>query len=159
MTATYWQSSASNEWETPAKTFDALNAEFGFTLDVAATAENAKCSEFFTQADDGLRQDWKGVCWMNPPYGREIGKWVKKAYEESLKGALVVRLIPARTCTGWWHDYAAKGEVRFIRGRLRFSGSSINAPFPSAVVIFRPAPAAPTTANTDQLSIQTEGEE
>ena len=77
---------------------------------------------------------------MNPPYGREIAKWMRKAFEESRNGATVVCLVPARTDAGWWHDYAMRGEIRFIRGRLRFSGSSVNAPFPSAVVVFRPAP-------------------
>jgi len=76
---------------------------------------------------------------MNPPYGREIGKWVKKAYESAQSGATVVCLVPARTDTAWWHDYCAKGEIRFVRGRLKFGGSKNSAPFPSAVVIFRPA--------------------
>lgn len=73
---------------------------------------------------------------MNPPYGRTIGAWMRKAYEESLKGAVVVCLVPARTDTAWWHDYAAKGKVRFLRGRLKFEGAKANAPFPSALVVF-----------------------
>jgi len=81
---------------------------------------------------------WDGVCWMNPPYGRTIGKWMRKAYESSLTGSTVVCLVPARTDTAWWHDYAIKGEVRFLRGRLKFGGSANSAPFPNAVVIFRP---------------------
>jgi hypothetical protein len=75
---------------------------------------------------------------MNPPYGREIKKWVKKAYESSLLGATVVCLVPSRTDTSWWHEYCVKGEIEFIRGRLKFGGSKSPAPFPSAVVIFKP---------------------
>ena len=132
-------SSATDLWATPQAFFERLNARFGFTLDVCATPENAKCAAYFTTADDGLAQDWRGTCWMNPPYGRAIGKWMRKAYESSLSGATVVCLVPARTDTRWWHDYAAKGEVEFIKGRLKFGGSRNSAPFPSAVVTFRPA--------------------
>lgn len=123
-------------WATPQAFYDKLNAEFGFETDVCATAENAKCPRYFTQADDGLAQDWTGTCWMNPPYGREIGKWMRKAYESAQGGVTVVCLVPARTDTAWWHDYAMKGEIRFIRGRLKFGGGKNSAPFPSAVVIF-----------------------
>lgn len=131
-------SSQSSEWETPQVFFDELNAEFGFTLDVCATPDNAKCAVFFTENDDGLNRDWDGVCWMNPPYGRQIGKWVQKAAEESVRGSLVVGLLPARTDTAWWHDYVIpfSREIRFIRGRLKFGGSQYNAPFPNAVVVF-----------------------
>lgn len=79
-------SSNSSEWETPRPFFDQLNAEFGFTLDVCATPDNAKCAHYFTPEQDGLRQEWQGVCFMNPPYGREIGKWVRKAYESAQQG-------------------------------------------------------------------------
>lgn len=133
-------SSKTYEWSTPQSFFDHLNAEFGFTLDVCATKENAKCAQFFTKEQDGLLQPWSGVCWMNPPYGREIGKWVRKALASaSASCATVVCLVPARTETAWWHDWVIGGEaeVRFVRGRLRFSGMTVNAPFPSAVVIFR----------------------
>lgn len=130
-------SSTTDLWETPQDFFDELDREFHFDLDVCATAENCKCSKFFSKADDGLTKEWKGICWMNPPYGREIGKWVKKAYESSLSGATVVCLIPARTDTKWFHDYCIYGEIRFIRGRLKFGKSNNSAPFPSAVVIFR----------------------
>ena len=85
---------------------------------------------------DGLQQNWTGMCWMNPPYGKEIGKWLKKAYESSINGAIVVCLIPARTDTAWWHDYVMKGKIRFIRGRLKFGGNKNSAPFPSAIVVF-----------------------
>lgn len=123
-------------WETPQDFFDRLNKEFNFELDVCATDENAKCEEYFTEETDGLKQEWTGVCWMNPPYGRQIGKWVKKAYESSLNGATVVCLLPARTDTRWWHDYCMKGEIRLVKGRLKFGDSKNSAPFPSAVVVF-----------------------
>ena len=129
-------SSNTCEWETPQLFFDALNAEYHFDVDVCATANNAKCERYYTKEQDGLSQQWKGVCWMNPPHGREIGKWMRKAYESSLYGATVVCLVPARTDTAWWHDYAMKGEVEFVRGRLKFGGSKANAPFPSAIVTF-----------------------
>src|SRR3990167_9984200 len=125
-------SSKSNEWITPQDFFDELDREFHFTLDVCATKKNAKCELYFTKETDGLSEDWPGVCWMNPPYGRQIGFWVKKAMDEASTGSTVVCLLPARTDTRWWHEYAMKGEIRFIKGRLRFSGSKINAPFPSA---------------------------
>lgn len=131
-------SSKNMEWETPQEFFNKLNAEFKFNLDVCALPYNAKCKEYFTPKQDGLKQDWKGVCWMNPPYGRKIGKWIKKAYTESLKGATVVCLIPARTDTKYWHDYCMKAsEIRFVKGRLKFGESNNSAPFPSAVVIFK----------------------
>lgn len=131
-------SSATDQWATPQDFFDAVNAEFGFTVDVCADSMNAKCAVFFCKECDGLKQIWSGVCWMNPPYGREIGKWVKKAYESAQQGATVVCLLPARTDTKWFHDYCAKGEVRFLRGRLKFGGSDNSAPFPTMLVIFRP---------------------
>lgn len=132
-------SSATDMWATPQDTFDVLNDMYGpFDLDVCATADNAKCQRFYSLADDGLTQPWVGRCWMNPPYGREIGRWMRKAYESSREGALVVCLVPARTDTAWWHDYAMRGEVTFLRGRLRFGNARHCAPFPSAVVVFRP---------------------
>ncbi len=132
-------SSATCLWATPQEFFDALNAEFSFETDVCALAENAKCLRYFTPEVDGLAQEWRGVCWMNPPYGREIGAWMRKAFESSQAGATVVCLVPARTEMAWWHDYAKKGEVRFVRGRLKFGGHANSAPFPSAVVVFRAA--------------------
>lgn len=121
--------------------FDYINAEFGFTLDACASEHNFKVDNYFTKEDNSLVQDWEGIVWMNPPYGRTIGEWMKKAFDESQKGATVVCLVPARTDTAWWHDYAMKGEIRFIRGRVKFQqpGKSGNnsAPFPSAIVIFR----------------------
>ena len=130
-------SSRSDNWATPQNFFDAQVAEHGpFDLDVCASAENAKCPRFFSSEDDGLAQNWQGHCWMNPPYGRTIGDWMKKAYQSSREGAFVVCLVPARTDTSWWHEYAAKGHVTFIRGRLKFGGHKNSAPFPSALVIF-----------------------
>lgn len=130
-------SSDRHTWETPHELFARLNAEFHFTLDVCALPHNAKCALFFSPDDNGLAQRWTGVCWMNPPYGAEIGRWMQKAYEESRLGATVVCLVPARTDTEWWHEYARCGEVRFLRGRVKFVGAESSAPFPSALVIFR----------------------
>jgi phage N-6-adenine-methyltransferase len=131
-------SSRTDLWSTPQDLFDRLNANFGFTLDVCALPENAKCERFFSPEDDGLAQEWTGVCWMNPPYGREIGKWLRKANEAVSQGATVVALIPARTDTRWWHDYVRHHEIEFLAGRLRFGTSKNSAPFPSAVVVMKP---------------------
>jgi phage N-6-adenine-methyltransferase len=132
-------SSASDDWPTPQDFFDRMNALHGpLELDVCASPENAKCPRYYTREDDGLAQPWTGRCWMNPPYGRTIGLWMRKAYEESQRGALVVCLVPARTDTARWHDYATKGQVTFIRGRLKFGGHVNSAPFPSATVVFLP---------------------
>lgn len=132
--------SLTDEWPTPRRLFDALHAEFCFTLDPCATEANAKCGRYFTRAEDGLKQDWsRDAVFMNPPYGRIIGHWVKKAYESARQGALVVSLLPARTDTRWWHDYVMRGEIRLLRGRLTFEGGKYPAPFPSAIVVFRPS--------------------
>ncbi len=129
-------SSATPEWATPQAFFDEYNRQYNFDLDVCATPENAKCARYFTLEQDGLAQEWHGRCWMNPPYGRAIGKWVRKAYEAAQGGATVVCLLPSRTDTAWWHDYCLKGAVRFVRGRLYFGKGTGRAPFPSAVVVF-----------------------
>ena len=132
-------SSKTDLWYTPQSFYDKLNDEFNFTLDVCATDDNHKCDRYFTKEIDGLSQTWRGVCWMNPPYGREIKQWMRKAYVSSIRDlATVVCLVPARTDTVWWHDYAMKGDIRFIKGRLKFGGSKNSAPFPSAIVIFKP---------------------
>ncbi len=134
-------SSQTVEWPTPQGLFDELNGDFGFTLDPCATHENAKCKKYFTKEDDGLKHDWgKEIVFMNPPYRRGVTiKWMKKAYASSLKGATVVCLVPARTDTRWWHDYSMKAsEIKFVKGRLKFGNSKNSAPFPSALVIFRP---------------------
>jgi phage N-6-adenine-methyltransferase len=137
-------SSASEVWATPQALFDALNKRFNFKTDVCALSENAKCERFFSPERDGLRQIWTGVCWMNPPYGRSIGKWVEKAYESSQQGAVVVCLLPARTDTQWWHSFVAKAtEIVFLPGRLQFGGVIKDAPFPSAIVVFTPGENSP----------------
>jgi phage N-6-adenine-methyltransferase len=120
--------------------FERLNAEFGFQLDVCATADNTKCARFFDKTTDGLTQDWHGVCWCNPPYGKHIGLWIEKAAASAAQGATVVCLVPARPDTRAWHQHIlgnANAEVRYIRGRLKFGHSKNTAPFPSAVVVFR----------------------
>jgi phage N-6-adenine-methyltransferase len=129
-------SSATPEWATPQWLFDRLNAEFHFTLDVCATPENAKCARYFTKEQDGLAREWTGVCWMNPPYGRQVGKWVKKAFDQAADGVTTVCLLPARTDTRWFHQYCAKGDVQFIKGRLYFGDGEGRAPFPNMIVIF-----------------------
>ena len=131
-------SSATDDWPTPEEYFRRLSKLFNFTLDPCASKENAKCATFFDAAADGLSRSWKtsGAVWLNPPYGRVIGQWVKKAYEESLKGTPVVCLLPARTDTRWFQEYCTKGLIKFVRGRLKFGRANNSAPFPSAIVIF-----------------------
>jgi len=130
--------SANSDWETPQWLFDLLDNEFHFTCDVAANNENAKVAYFIDSKRDALAQDWHGVCWLNPPYGRGIEKWVQKAYEESQRGALVVMLVPARTNTLWWHKYCMKAsEIRFLLGRPKFGNAKYGLPQPLAIVIFR----------------------
>jgi len=133
---------------TPQDFFDDMNYEFGpFDVDVCALPENAKCKHYLSPEMDGLSWDWRGMCWMNPPYGREISKWVEKASKSASESyeTTVVCLLPARTDTRWWHEYIwdeklhrpRRGvEIRYVRGRLKFGGSKNGAPFPSAVVIF-----------------------
>lgn len=136
-------SSLTDQWATPQDLFDKLNDKHKFTLDVCASDWNHKCDRYFDIDDDGLIQDWgKEVCWMNPPYGRSIGFWMRKAAEAAELGATVVCLVPARTDTAWWHDYAMRGEIEFIRGRIKFvsqDGQGDAAPFPSAIVTFLPS--------------------
>lgn len=139
-------SSASEEWGTPQDLFDELNSVYNFTLDPSASNYNHKCEKYFTKDDDGLSKSWSGeTVFCNPPYGRHIGDWVKKAYDESLKGTKIVMLIPARTDTRWFHDYIyRKNNVRveFIRGRLKFvdclnmEKKANSATFPSMLVFF-----------------------
>lgn len=137
-------SSKHMDWETPQDFFDGVNQKFGpFDLDVAASDANAKCTAFIDEKTDALSVTWSnyGKCvWCNPPYGRNIIKWVKKAYEESLKGCRVVLLVPARTDTKFFHDWATKGRIIFIKGRLKFGRGNCTtpAPFPSMLVIFDP---------------------
>lgn len=154
--------SQSDMWETPQDLFAKLNKIYHFGTDVCASAENTKCENYYDIEQDGLKQKWTGVCWMNPPYGKPelrcksnckkkkcvkrgyhlhkykpgICDWLEKAYKSSIKGATVVCLVPARTDTAWWHDYVAKGDVELLRGRLTFSNYKSVAPFPSAIVVF-----------------------
>lgn len=132
-------SSNSVEWETPQELFDSLNEEFHFTLDPCSTDLNAKCQKHYTKEQDGLAQDWSGeIVYCNPPYGREMPKWIEKCYEHYIGGGIAVMLIPVRTDTKAFHEYIyGKAEIRFIRGRLRFNGAKSNAPFPSMIVIYR----------------------
>lgn len=139
-------SSKDMSWCTPSDFFEKLDREFHFDLDAAATAKSAKCADYYTPEDDALSKDWGGRrVFCNPPYGRHLHEWVRKAYEESRKpGTLVVMLIPARTDTSYYHEYIFYGkasDVRFLRGRLKFTDEDGNArdaaPFPSAVIVWR----------------------
>lgn len=138
-------SSRSDDWETPQDFFNRLDAVFGFQLDASASAYNAKCATYFDRNQDGLAQDWHpyGRVWLNPPYGRGIGTWMRKAYEESLKGCIVVCLVASRTDTQWWHDWVnGKADVTFVRRRLKFRNPRVcpdgagNTVFPSALVVY-----------------------
>lgn len=135
-------SSNKDNWATPQDFYDKLNAEFHFTLDPCADDTNHKCDTYYTKEQDGLSQNWGGqTVFCNPPYGnKSTGDWIKKCAEESKKpNTTVVMLIPARTDTRAFHEYIyGKAEIRFVKGRLKFGGSSNSAPFPSMVVIFRP---------------------
>tara|TARA_R110000851_G_scaffold28742_2_gene79772 strand:- start:14133 stop:14615 length:483 start_codon:yes stop_codon:yes gene_type:complete len=136
-------SSKSNDWGTPQNFYDKLNNSFGpFTLDPCSDGQNNKTDNYFTKEQNGLSQDWSGnKVFMNPPYGRAIKDWLKKAYEEGQKpNTTVVCLIPARTDTKYWHDYVMKAQaVYFVKGRLKFGDSNNSAPFPSAVIVFTSA--------------------
>jgi site-specific DNA-methyltransferase (adenine-specific) len=131
-------SSATEEWATPKDFFEALDAEFHFTLDPCSTDDNAKCAKHFTKEQDGLLQDWTGErVFCNPPYGREMPRWIAKCAEHGMMGGIAVMLIPARTDTRAFHEYIYhKAEIRFIRGRLKFGGAKNSALFPSMVVVF-----------------------
>ena len=135
-------SSESNEWYTPKWLYDRLDKEYNFTLDPCATKESAKCDKYYTIEDDGLEQSWANeTAFVNPPYGNAIKYWVEKAYRESLRGAVVVMLIPSRTETQYWHDYIMKyaHKVMFFNKRIKFerlNEETNSAPFPSALVVF-----------------------
>ena len=142
-------SSDKTDWETPPALFDELHGEFGFALDVCATAENTKCNAFLGVYQDALTVPWPAtMCWMNPPYGRELGKWIQKAWDEKQSRTTTVCLVPARPDTKWWaifwdherhHTRSPHDEVRFIKGRIKFEGAKHAAPFPSAIVVLRGA--------------------
>lgn len=140
-------SSKEMDWQTPVDFFSKLDKEFNFTLDPAAVPVSALCEKYFTPEDDGLKQDWsEDIVFCNPPYGRSISNWIRKGYQEGQK-TTVVFLIPSRTDTAYWHDYVMKAdEIRFVRGRIAFykEGYDNKAPFPSAVVIWRPNSTNPT---------------
>jgi len=133
-------SSKETDWATPRDFFDRLDDRFGFDLDPCASSENAKCDVFYTVEDDGLSRNWgkNKKVFVNPPYGRDIKKWIRKSYEESKNnGNTVVMLIPSRTDTAYWHEYCMKAaEIYFVKGRLKFGDATAGAPFPSAVVVF-----------------------
>lgn len=132
-------SSRSDLWSTPQDLFEELNKEFSFDLDPCSTHENAKCHNHFTIEEDGLLMDWSGhSVFCNPPYGRDMYKWVRKCYNASLSCPVVVALLPSRTDTRWFHEFIYhRAEIRFIKGRLKFGGSSNSAPFPSMIVIWK----------------------
>lgn len=130
-----------DEWSTPQKLFDELDAEFHFDLDPCSTDENCKCENHYTMADNGLEQNWGGCkVFCNPPYS-DIARWTEKCYREGTKdNTVVVLLIPARTDTRYFHNFIMnRAEIRFVKGRLKFGDSINSAPFPSMIVIFRGA--------------------
>lgn len=162
-------SSKLDSWATPQEFFNKLNEAYHFDIDVCAAKDTAKCEKFFTKENSCLDKTWGegNVCFMNPPYGREIGKFIKKAYEQSLIGTKTICLLPSRTDTKWFHEFCVKGEIQFLKGRLIFGndaywewvweqeylpnskgelkknslfkkyGVKNSAPFPSMVVIFK----------------------
>ena len=127
------------DYGTPRWLFDGLDHEFGFTLDVCASADNAKCERYFSGADGGLNQEWSGACWVNPPF-RGAGKWIERAYYAAkIEDATVVCLVPVWSHLYWWHDYALRAtEIRFLKGRITFEDSTKALPTPIAIVIYRP---------------------
>lgn len=154
-------SSVDQTWCTPSEFYKMLDEEFDFELDPSCTEKTAKCERFFTPETDGLSQSWEvhngRAVFCNPPYGKELKKWVKKAFEESKKGVTIVLLIPSRTDTSYFHDYIyGRTEIRFIRGRLKFEDENGNAsrnsaPFPSLVAIYNKKPEANGNADKKHL--------
>lgn len=135
-------SSKKTDWETPDDFFAKLDRMYHFTLDVCATKKNAKCKQYYTPKQDAFTQSWTGRIWMNPPYGRQIDKWIQRAWLAAITGEaeIVVCLLPARTDTRWFHDYICTStavKIEYIRGRLQFKGAKYKAPFPSMVVVFQ----------------------
>jgi len=136
-------SSAKHDWGTPQDLFDKIETIFGkFELDAAASKENAKCHWYYTENNSGLHNPWHRLTWCNPPYGREIQKWVGKAIFETHDATIrhcktAVLLLPARTDTQWFQVAAAKCDfIAFIKGRVKFDGAQSSAPFPSALFVF-----------------------
>jgi site-specific DNA-methyltransferase (adenine-specific) len=148
--STAYFSSAAMDWRTPRELFDPLLAEFGFTIDVCSSDDNALLTRHWTEVDEALLRSWAGErVWMNPPFGRQIKRWMEKAWTESVSAEVIVALVPSRTDTFWWHEYAMKAdEIRFLRKRLRFGSVSVSgrdtAPFPSSLCIFRGTPSEDT---------------
>lgn len=132
-------SSRTDEWGTPQKLFDELNNKYHFTLDPCATDENHKCDKYYTKEQDGLKMSWgRERVYVNPPYGKEIYKWIEKCYNENKLGTFIVLLVPARTDTRWFHNFIyKKHKIEFIKGRLKFNDGKQSAPFPSMVVIMK----------------------
>lgn len=130
-----------DKWATPDKIYLPLHLEFGFNLDPCCEIHTAKCDYYFTEKENGLIQDWgKHVVFVNPPYSRgNIDLWMKKCYEASLLGAVVVALIPVSTSSKWFHNYVwGKAEIRYYKGRIRFNGAPFTAPFSSMLAIYKP---------------------
>ena len=147
------------EWETPQDFFDTLDREFHFNIDVCASEENTKCYYYYTYHKNALYRKWEGSCWMNPPYDKNIGRWVGKAYESAQEGATVVCLLQGRSNdTKWWHAYVMKAsEIRFIKDRLHFglNGKFARANISSIVVIFKPyCQGPPATKSIDTKGIE-----
>lgn len=134
-----------DDWETPQDFFDRLNEQYHFNWDLAANGDNQKCNNYFDKQQNSLAKNWGGLdgnLFLNPPYGRELKLWVKKASETQLKhNQYLVMLIPARTDTSYWHDYIFNhAEIKFLRGRLKFEVDGVSgdsAPFPSALVVYK----------------------
>lgn len=133
---------ASIEWETPEDLFDALHKEFNFKVDACATSQNRKISVYYSPKQNALYREWASPCWMNPPYNKDIGQWVAKAYESAQEGITVVCLLQGRSSdTKWWHKYVMRSsEIRFIKDRLHFglNGKFSRANISNIVVVFRP---------------------
>jgi len=143
------KSTGKDECPTPQYVFDYLDRKYHFDLDVCSTHENAKCKNHYTKEDDGLKQSWFGVVFMNPPYGHNIRPWVAKAVEYAKDGGVTVAILPSRTDNKWWNDYVMKAtEIIFIKGRFSFEGYEHGAPFPTAIAIFG-TPRYPTISNLE----------
>jgi phage N-6-adenine-methyltransferase len=136
-------SSERPDWRTPRWLFDKLAAHYQFSIDLAASADNALLPRFYTEQDSAFLHSWQGeTAFLNPPYGRELAGWCERAeYAARRQGAVIVALLPVRTGVKWWHEYIAhKATVMFLKGRLKFDGVAFNAPFDSAIVVWRDAP-------------------
>jgi site-specific DNA-methyltransferase (adenine-specific) len=136
----YMPPSQTDDWATPSNLFAELDEIYHFTFDAAASSKNHLCKKWAgldhenAAYSDGLTVSWANeIVWCNPPYGRQIKDWMKKAHNESTN-AKIVMLLPARTDTMWFHEYAIIHKVTFLRGRLKFGGQKVSAPFPSILV-------------------------